>query len=122
MVLLEIVLVPLCVLVVGEKLYSPEKNSVPAPFLVRLPLAETVAADLSVTPLSVVMVPPPTPMRMPRLACRANVFSAPVAARVARSVPPFKISESGFALPGTAPKLLSALIDSVPPKMVVLPE
>ena len=51
---------------------------------------------------------------MPRLLL--NVISA-----VTNKVPPLRINEFAITEPGTAPKLPSAEIDSVPPEMVVAP-
>ena len=68
---------------------------------------------MSVLPLATLMVLD-APNVMPRLIL--SVISA-----VASRVPPFKVIEFAVVEPGTAPKLASLLIDSVPALIDVVP-
>ena len=94
----------------------------PAPFLVRLPVAVTAALEVKATPLSVMMVPPPVPMLMPRLVSSAIVLVVPVRPRLACSAPPFNTRDVAVAVDGAAPRLLSVLMARLPALMVVPPE
>ena len=44
-----------------------------------------------------------------------------VTSAVERSVPPFKVTEAAVTTPGTAPRLVSAATETLPPVMVIPP-
>ena len=59
--------------------------------------------------------PPALPRVMPRLVAKAKPA-------VACKAPPFKVIEAAVIVAGVAPKLLSALIETIPPFTVVVPD
>ena len=100
---------------------TPASVRPPAPLLVSvtaLLLPATAPRSVKVLPASTLMDPPPSPTRTPRVAARSVEPAAPPRSS---SAPPSRRNWLSTAKSGATPRLLSARIAMLPPRIAVLP-